>query len=94
MSLRQRPPGRAVATNCTPERAVSSLTRPFGPPSPDGRGKIGAACGRRFMGRPLGRAVAMNCAHERAVSPHLALRATLSQGERESRGGLRPQVYG
>jgi hypothetical protein len=35
-------------------RAVSSLTWPFGPPSPSGpsgRGKVGAASGRRFMGR-------------------------------------------
>jgi len=31
--------------------AVVSLTRPFGPPSPGGRGKVGAAYGRRFMGR-------------------------------------------
>src|SRR5713226_7947556 len=35
---RERPPGRAPATNCVHEPGGLSLTRPFGPPSPGGRG--------------------------------------------------------
>src|SRR5712692_11961518 len=50
-ALRERPPGRVSATNCAYEPGGLSLTRPFGSPSPGGRGKVGAASGRRFMGR-------------------------------------------
>src|SRR5713226_8137359 len=46
----ERPPGRAPATNCAHEPGGLSLTRPFGPPSPGGRGRAGAAYGRGFMG--------------------------------------------
>ena len=34
-----------------PTNQPPSLTRPFGPPSPGGRGRVGAAPGRRFLGR-------------------------------------------
>ena len=35
----------------SPPSLRSPLTRPFGPPSPGGRGKVGTASGRRFMER-------------------------------------------
>src|SRR5229473_6230107 len=63
-SLQRETAGRVSATNCAHEPGGLSLTRPFGSPSPGGRGKVGAASGRRFMGRPPGRAPATNCAHE------------------------------
>ena len=46
---RERPPGHAAAANCAHDPGGLALSRPFGPPSPEGRGKFEAASGRRFM---------------------------------------------